>query len=77
MRKQVVDYTNYCLSVGNRCSMVYGEVTFKNVVALLTTTGLNATAHPTGISIARFAAMTVQKCREVQAISETPTLCGV
>lgn len=65
------DHTSYCMSVANKVAMLYGEVTFANVVALLTSTGLNATPHPSGISIGRFAAMVVQ------TVSETREPCGV
>jgi hypothetical protein len=58
-----VDLGAYCQSVANKVGMIYGDLTFKNVVALLTSTGLNATPHPTGISIERFAAMVIQSTK--------------
>ena len=60
---EMVDVESYCGSVANKVCMVYGDLTYKNVVALLTSTGLNATPHPTGISIERFAAMVIQSTK--------------
>ena len=60
-------HISYCLSVATKVKMIYGEVTFTNVVKLLTTTGLNATPHPTGIGIYRFAAMVMQATKGIES----------
>ncbi len=49
----------YIASVANKVAMIYGEVTYANVVALLTSTGDTATPHPDGMTIQRFAALVV------------------
>jgi hypothetical protein len=51
--------------------LLYGELTFSNVVKLLTATGLNATPHPSGISIQRFAAMVIQATTHQGTVFET------
>ena len=60
------DHTSYCLSVATKVKLIYGELSFSNAVKLLTTTGLNATPHPTGISIHRFAAMVIQATKGIE-----------
>ena len=56
-------HTVRCLSIANKVAMLFGQVTFANVVALLTATGLNATPHPTGMTIGRYAAMVIATYR--------------
>ena len=48
-----------CSSVANKTAMIYGQVTFRNVLALLNNQE-QPTKSPDGISVERFAAMVTQ-----------------